>query len=94
MEEILEGCLRVGARVQTESRVVGFAGFWPGTPGGGPGSPGPPGKPGKMALCCPHLEDFTLVPRERNLEAGPCRPLPPSAAGYTSLRGEPGYRTG
>ena len=51
MEEILEGCLRVGARVQTESRVVGFAGFWPGTPGGGPGSPGPPGKPGNVALC-------------------------------------------
>ena len=63
MEQTPGGCLRVGTRARMEGRVVGVAGFWPGTPVEAPGSPGPRGEPAKTAFWRPHLEDFTLVPR-------------------------------
>ena len=91
MEEILEGCLRVGARVQTESQVVGFAGFWPGTPGGGPGSPGPPGKPGNVALCLFLLSTlrrfYTRAPGTK-LRGWPLQAPPPPPPRATRVRVE------
>ena len=93
MGKILEGCLSVGTRVRMESRVVGVAGFGPGTPVGAQGSLGPRGEPGKTNVFCPHLEDCTLMPRpEVTLEAGPSQALPPSPVGYTGSGGEPGSR--
>ena len=72
------GCLSVGARVRMESRVLGAAGFWPGTPVGAQGSPGPPGEPGKRDVFAVHFEDFwaVILRRARGWPA-PAGPSPP-----------------
>ena len=90
MEMIPEGgCLSVGTRVRRESRVVGLAGFGPGTPVGPQGSLGPHGEPGKTAFFPPvHLEDFTLVPRKSRqalARGNPYRP-PPWLGGQSGSR--------
>ena len=60
------GCLRVGTRVRMESRVVGSAGFLPGTPAGAQGSPGARGEPGNMALLPSALRTFFCIRTQKD----------------------------
>ena len=79
----------MGARVRMESRVVGSAGFWPGTPAGARGSPGPRGEPGNTALLPSALRTFRIHSQEVALEADPCQPRhPPSPSGQPGSDGE------
>ena len=61
------GCLRVGTRVRMESRVVGSAGFLPGTPAGAQGSPGARGEPGNMALLPSTLRTFFCIRTQKDM---------------------------
>ena len=79
----------MGTRVRMESRVVGTAGFWPGTPVGAQGSPGPRGEPGNTALFLSALRNVCVHTQEITLKNAPCRPRqPPSPVGHPGSGGE------
>ena len=84
------GCLRVGTRVRMENRVVGSAGFRPGTKVGGHRLPGPPWRARQSGFLLSTLGRFFTRTPEVTLPAGPCQP-PPSTVGYPGSCAEPGF---